>query len=529
MKTMLLIVVFSLMLPVTGWAQDATADSVWTEARRLSDAKQYDEALALLGGALEGRPDQVSLLWLQAGVTGWSGRHREAVRLYEALLAKHPEVPDAVRVDLGRERLEVGEAEKALVEMDACLNVNPRNLDAARVRAAALADLEQWDDAEAAYSAILAQEPQDVPARIAMARITNWRGDHRRAAELFQALIDDGVDDPEVWNGLAYAHYWSGRSDLALGPMRHSLDLDPQDGTAGELLDELRWERSPWASADYTSSDDSDELQIGTTRLEFHQPVGSRDMVTGSWRRQETNGPPRDFDMAAVGVRHERLWSTTWSSDAMLEYQYEGAGDDAHVLGEATATHRPTDRLRFDAGVAREQVLAGEALDLDIRDWIGILGADWRATDRWLVTGNLRRHWYSDDNTAWRTSLMGQYDLIQDQKFELAANAHVEHLAAAENPGHGYYAPESYFEVTPGILATYTWPSKWLVGGEVRAGFQNENGASAEFLGGLSIRAEAPLMRSVVVGASAEISDSNLATASGYSRNSWGIFVRGGF
>ncbi|HET9232595.1 MAG TPA: hypothetical protein VFP10_00460, partial [Candidatus Eisenbacteria bacterium] len=202
---------------------------------------------------------------------------------------------------------------------------------------------------------------------------------------------------------------------------------------------------------------------------------------------------------------------------------------DAHVLGEVNATHRPTDRLRFDLGVAREQVLAGAALDLDILDWIGILGADWRVTDRWLLTGNLRRHWYSDDNTAWRTSFLGQYDLIQDQRLEVAATAHFEHLTAAENPGHGYYAPDSYFELTPGILATYTWPSRWLVGGEVRAGFQKENGTSAEFLGGLSIRAEAPVMRSVVVGASAEITDSNLATASGYSRNSWGIFVRGGF
>ncbi|HET9233718.1 MAG TPA: tetratricopeptide repeat protein, partial [Candidatus Eisenbacteria bacterium] len=272
MKALLLLIVLT-MLPAVAGAQtqaSANVDSVWTEARRLSDAKEYDKALALIAGALEGRPDQVSLLWLQAGVTGWAGRHSEAVRLYESLLDKHPEVTDAVRVDLGRERLEVGEAEKALQEMEACLAVNPKNQDAARVRAAALADLERWNEAEAAYAAILAEEPDDVPARIAMARIANWRGDHRRAAGLFQGLIDDGVDDPEVWNGLAYAHYWSGRSDLAVGPMRHSLDLDPQDHTAGELANELRWERSPWVSADYTSSDDSDELQIGTTRLEFH-------------------------------------------------------------------------------------------------------------------------------------------------------------------------------------------------------------------------------------------------------------------
>jgi tetratricopeptide (TPR) repeat protein len=533
MKRMLVLAWLAVALaPGGASAQDSTSvdiDSVWTEARRLSDAKQYDQALAVLSGALKGRPDDVSLLWLQAGVTGWAGHHREAVRLYESLLAAHPHVTDAIRVDLGREDLEIGQPANALELMDACLRVNPENVDAMRVRASALADLGRWDEAEAAFAAILAQKPGDVDARIGAAQVANWRGDHRRAAELFQTLIDDEVKTADVYNGLAYAQYWSGRSDLAVDPMKRSLALDPQDRTAGELSTRLRWEEGPWVSADYNSFDDSDELQVGTVRLEFHQPLSPRDVVTASWKRQETNGPPRDFDMAGIGAGYSRLWSTSWSSDAALEYQYEGAGEDAHMLGEANVTYRPSDVTRLDGGVAREQVLAGGALELDILDWIGTVGGDWRPSDRWLFTAALRRHWYSDDNTAWRTTLVGQYGWMRGQRFESAVNVRFEHLSAAENPGHGYYAPDSYYECTPGILATYTWPSRWSVGGEVRAGFQKENGASAEFLGGLSLRAEAPLARSIMVGAEGEVTDSNLATASGYSRNSWGIFVRGSF
>jgi len=42
-----------------------------------------------------------------------------------------------------------------------------------------------------------------------------------------------------------------------------------------------------------------------------------------------------------------------------------------------------------------------------------------------------------------------------------------------------------------------------------------------------AVRAEAPVSRGIMVGVEGEATDSNLATASGYSRNSWGIFVRG--
>jgi tetratricopeptide (TPR) repeat protein len=511
MKRKLALLAFAVLFAPSWVRAEDDVDSLWTEARRLSDAKQYDQALHVLAGALEGHPQNVSLLWLQAGVNGWAGRHQESVRLYESLLALNPQVDDAVRIDLAREDLEIGRPANALEMADACLNVDPKNIDAMHVRASALADLERWAESEAAFAAILSNDPSDLDARIGAV----------------QALVDEGVNNTDVWNGLAYARYWSGRSDLAADPMKHSLALDPQDHTAGDLSNHLRWETGPWVSADYRGSDDSDALHVGEARLEVHQPLSPQGVVTAYWKRQETNGPPRDFDLAGIGGGYSRLWSTSWSSDVSVEYQYEGARDDAHMLGEANTTYRPSDTMRIDAGVAREQVMAGNALDLDILDWIGTVGVDWRPMERWLFTGALRRHWYSDDNTAWRSTAVGQYNWMQGPRFESALNARFEHLTAAENPGHGYYAPDSYFELTPGILATYTWPSRWSVGGEVRAGFQKENGASAEFLGGLSLRAEAPVSRGILVGVEGEVTDSNLATASGYSRNSWGIFVRG--
>ena len=44
-----------------------------------------------------------------------------------------------------------------------------------------------------------------------------------------------------------------------------------------------------------------------------------------------------------AGLGHERQWSRSWTSDLRLEYQYEGAGDAKHALGEGNASYRPNE------------------------------------------------------------------------------------------------------------------------------------------------------------------------------------------
>jgi hypothetical protein len=226
---------------------------------------------------------------------------------------------------------------------------------------------------------------------------------------------------------------------------------------------------------------------------------------------------------------HERGWSTAWSSDLVLEYQYDGAGSAEHVLGEANVTLRPSDRVRVDAGAAREQVLAGGALALDIRAWTTTVGADWRVTRRWLVSGAVLRHRYSDDNTAFRTRFRTEVELRGRPGPEVTGKFLFEQLAAEDQPGHGYYAPEGYFEAAPALLVSVASEAGWRVGAEGRLGVQKENGSPGELLLGFSGFAEAPIGRSLSVGVHLQLSDSNLSAASGYSRNALGATLRGRF
>ena len=78
--------------------------TAWARARKLSDDGHHAEALEVIRAALRVHPDNTDLLWLEAGVTGSSGKNKESVVMYEKLLQAHPELSPEMRLDLGTQR-----------------------------------------------------------------------------------------------------------------------------------------------------------------------------------------------------------------------------------------------------------------------------------------------------------------------------------------------------------------------------------------------------------------------------------------
>ena len=506
-----------------------TTDTRWNEARRLSDELRYDEALASLSEALVHDPDDIGLLWLQAGVAGWSGRHRESVALFEALIAGHPEMASDVSLDLAAQRLQAGDTDMALADLQTLLSTDPENSDAQMLRALALTYANRFQEAEEAYEEILATDPDHVKARMGLARVWNWRGQHRQAAALYEDLLSDGVDDPEVLNGLAHARFWSGRTDLAYSPLDELLARRPQHRGARELSRQLIWERRPTLSATYSSSDDSDDLNLRDTRIALRQPVSSRDVLRYQFHRIDADDPLRRFDLSSVGVGHERLWSDKLSTSVLFEYEYEGPGTVNHPLGDAYATLRPGTGLRLDLGVSRERLASSRSLERDILSTTAVTGIDWLVTPRWFLSAALRTHFFSDDNFAYRTSLHARYLTIQKTRFSLTSHLRFEQLASRDQVDNGYYSPGGYFELAPSVEATFESPSGFLLSAEAASGVQRENGSNAQFLGGVTARAEIPIANPVILGITGGATDSNLASDSGFSRSLWSVYLRGRF
>jgi Tfp pilus assembly protein PilF len=504
---------------------DSSASAV---AHRLADQERYAEALTVIQGALARNPADTDLLWLEAGVTGWAGRHREAVRLYEALVAAHPGMADDVALDLATERLWADDTRGALRDLDAYLAAHPGELEARHKRALVLAFADRLPDAASAYRQLIAEDPGDLEARAGYARVLNWQGRHREAARAYRDLLKDGATDPDVKKGLAYAEYWAGRPDRARQSLSRLSGVGARDPEVGELSRELDGELRPALILGGEFSHDSDDLNLGTGTFEYRHPVGERDMLSYSARTDHVRDGLGDYDLRRAGLGYERIWSYVWQTHLFANLQFRGT-DLQPFLYDAWATCRPLDRLRVDGGVAREAVMTRRGLALGMVYVSPALSADWQISPRWAARAEHRESFYSDGNRLWRTEGDLRFRLLARRGLRVELGAAASHLAAEHDLDHGYYDPSAYVEL--GGLLDFGWqPSRgWGLDLGVRLGRQQERFNPGELFYGLSGQLEIPVARHLGLVVEGSTGDSNLASESGYRQTSGGLSLRTGF
>jgi tetratricopeptide (TPR) repeat protein len=522
----LLVLAALIAIPAPGARAQAgdTAVSPEDQARRLADQERYAEALAVLNSALAQDSTDTGLLWLRAGVTGWSGRHADAVRLYEALVAAHPEMADAVRLDLAGERLWAGDDDGALRDADAHLAGHPGDPQARRLRALALSYANRLDEAEAAYRGLLAEDPNDAEAREGYARTLNWQGRHRQAAAAYRDLMRDGATDPDVLQGLAQAEYWAGRPDLARAALARLPESRRRDPELAALAYRLDGQRRPSLTLGYEQSLDSDDLELRTGTAAYRHPLGDRDVLSYLGRADCVQDDGGHYDPRRLGLGYERIWSYTWETHAFAHVQFRGSQPDL-LLFDTWATCRPVETLRFDFGVAREQVITRQALDRSVVVVSASASAEWRFAPRWAAAGEHRENFYTYENRTWLTSANLLYRLVTDRELTVDVGPEAAHLASKENRDDGYYDPNAYLEAGGRVEVTWEPGPGWLLRLETRAGWQQEKGSPSDAYYGVDGRLEIPIAHRFSLALEGSDSDSNLASESGFQRTAWGIFL----
>lgn len=432
--------------------------------------------------------------WATARQLADDGRHAESLEVIRVALARNPNDTGLLWLQAGVTN-QAGDHEEAVRLYDALVAAHP-----------GMADDVALDRAEA----------------------LNWGGRHREAARLYRAALDDGdpARDIDAAKGLAFAEYWAGRSDLARQSLRNVPAGDDEEIEA--LRRRLDEERRPSLTVRYGSSHDSDDLDVRTGQVTYREPVGERDALDFTFRldRVEDNGGA--YDLKRMSWGHERVWSHAWQTHAYAGVVVEGA-PNRPFLFDTWVTHRPLDALRFDLGLAREQVLTRDALDLEITYFTPALSVEWWMTRRWLARLAHRQSVYSDDNRTWLTQGGLLYRVLARRTLRLDVGADASHLASEFDLANGYYDPASYVEA--GGVSELTWEPRprWEVGVAGRLGRQKESGSAAENYYGVSGRAEVPLSRSFRLGLEAGSSNSSLSSASGYRRTSWGVSLTTGF
>jgi len=514
--------------PCSAQGDDARspAEAAWARGRALADSGRYAEALEVVRAALARDPDDTGLLWLEAGVAGWAGRHGESVALLETLAGKYPEMADRVRLDLATQRLWAGDARGALAEVDRSLEAHPGDRGARRTRALILSFSDRTREATAEYERLLAEDPADAEARVGLARALNWAGKHRRAARLYRALLDEKAGDPEVLRGLAYAEYWSDRPDRARAPLAALLARRPDDGEGVALDRRLARDARPALTASHSASDDSDDLRVLANALALSVPLGSRDVVLAIAERVEVKDPGGEHRLHRPGIGHQRIWSDAWSSAARVNFQSQRSDTlSDRVLWDLGLRYRPMDGLRFEIGLSRDQILTRRALDRGVTVATGFVGVDYEPAPRWILHGSIRGNDYRDGNRSWLTEGAVSYRVLSRRDLTATGRLQGRYLAARDDLDNGYYDPLGYAEVGPGVSLSWEPRFGCVIEASGRTGLQKERGGETDPFFSMEARVEAPLGDFFAIGGDASRSDSNLSSESGFERTAWSLYI----
>ena len=470
----------------------AQADTL-ADARRAVDARQYTQALALFDQLLRAQPDNSDLLIETARVYGFADRHREAIATYQRVLAVAPQRRRDIVAALAWQTLWAGDAAAArpLFEQaeadaadararadalrgqgEACATLGdvhcalrayqqaaalqPQDRELRRRVATAWLWLDDYDQAEMAWRALLDEDPTDRRSRAGLARTLNNAGRHNEAVVAYRAL-DDG-SDADVRLDHARALRWAGYDRQAY------VLLDGRNDADAVFLRDWRARREtvPYVFGTLEFATDSDDLN-----------VTSISAAAGTWLSPQWLGEIGDRFVRLDGldgqVNGNRLFGT-------LRGVYGSAGDAppglwvpaislglndyagwTPVTGNASLRWLPADRWRFAADAGREIVETPMAVANRITVDAFSLGAEHRLPPRWTFAGALSNLRFSDDNVrnritaridyAWRFSRPRVAFGVEGAAFESSLPAS---FAAVPPPGtiapHGYWNPKRYAE-----------------------------------------------------------------------------------
>ena len=120
----------------------------------------------------------------------------------------------------------------ALVLLSAILVVPARGQSARAeqvARALAHVQAQEYDTALTIFRELIQQNPQDYEARIWVARLLSWKGNHREAEELYRAVLDEQPQNKEAEMGLVDVIAWQGRHQEAMERLQVLYARDPRE------------------------------------------------------------------------------------------------------------------------------------------------------------------------------------------------------------------------------------------------------------------------------------------------------------
>jgi tetratricopeptide (TPR) repeat protein len=514
--------------------------------------EEYEMAMGLLTRLIERNPNRLDARVARARVLAWSGdllaareevlqvllmepddfeaneallefdtwvtAPEDAGTSFEGLMSISPDASDGI---LDKGITPEGGVAVSRAGYDALLVLNPNDLDARLGLARVLAFSRDFEESIAEYEEVLRLSPSDARAVTGMARTLGWAGRMEEGRATARRAVDLDESNAEAWVVLGQVYRWSGQNMDAKRAFTVAAELEPNNAEIRDQLRAVRLVLAPVAAPTLIIEDDSDGNRMVTT------------LVTSRWRplprttvRARAYYKDLEQGLGEFGVIQSTAQGFIVSVAHTLrrEWTVTGAigGDDtdapsnpsflAYRLAVATPDRRS---LRFGLDLSSSGLTETAALaQRGVRSTGIVISGRWLPAPGWRVDGNIGLGRYEGtENNSRRSGFLGASKRIGR---EFTVGASFRGFSFQKNLFDGYFDPDFY-----GIAElTGAWVrqlSLWTFRAELAPGIQKVTRAGES---GRAIRASG--RAGYRLGAAREVSLSYTYSSAGLTRLSNG-------
>jgi tetratricopeptide (TPR) repeat protein len=455
-------------------------------------------------------------------------RHTDAIRLYQRAIALYPPLADDIGVELGNQYTWSDQPDSAMIWYQRHLDHHPEDLDAKLGVARLVSWRDDVDQAERLYDEVIAADSSNVDARLGKAQVVNWSGRHREAAGLYRAILADDPDNVDARAGLMQAQRWMGRPDAAVA-IADSAPAPVLDGIEADI------ERSsaPGVSYTYERNEDSDEIKrrYHTFRGGISPNLMTRTSAAyGHAIFEQPFRPDVKRDWFALAL--ERRLSEALALSASAGYQWNSydrsaLGPETYWLDEfnlvifdAYATLTPRDWTRIDIGLSRGSIDNPDAIFRGISRVELAAGLDQRLRSNLLWISSIESAWYSDDNSSFGLGTRVVWEPLWRLPISLnhrfSSSSGFAYYGFKRTNDNGYYDPRQYLSFYEELALSMTFSERVRARIAGRLSLDKENSDDWFVTGRIEASARWSIWRGLGLSAGYTNSNSRLDSRPGY-------------